>query len=269
MQVLKTVYFLIGRIKGHILNFLKKYFIEINRKLFAGTCLLCRMSSGTNWDLCQNCEKSLPWLGSACKICAIPLPVNPVLICGNCLKNPPAFQRIQALFLYTEPVSQLIKKFKFDGNLSIARVLAQLTSQKMQAFYQENKDYPQCIIPVPLHPARLRERGFNQALELARWVSKHLNKPIDYHTCQRIRYTAMQTGLSARERAKNVKGAFSIKKDSMYCHIALIDDVITTGHTVNALSQALQKQGVNRIDVWCCARTGGFVKEGSKKFFLK
>lgn len=120
---------------------------------------------------------------------------------------------------------------------------------------------PQIIIPIPLHPRRLRQRGFNQALEIAKPIAKKFHVPLDTAHCQRVRYTEAQTQIPAEHRGSNVKNAFVVDKkffcgeNSNISHVAIMDDVVTTGHTVNELSRALRKAGVKTIDVWCCART--------------
>ena len=113
---------------------------------------------------------------------------------------------------------------------------------------------PEVIIPVPLHSSRYRERGFNQSLEIARILSRRLVIPLDYRSCSRIHATQAQTQLDAKERARNLKKAFAITKPLPYTHVAILDDVVTTGATVNELAKMLRQAGVKRIDVWACAR---------------
>lgn len=129
-----------------------------------------------------------------------------------------------------------------------------LLAEKISFQYQTEK-LPDVIIPVPLHRSRQYERGFNQAIESARPISKRLNIPIEYKRCKRLVNTAAQSKLPANQRANNVKNAFVAHQDLAYKHIALLDDVMTTGHTLIEMSRALYYVGVKRIDVWCCART--------------
>ncbi|MEY4209858.1 MAG: hypothetical protein RLZ92_236 [Pseudomonadota bacterium] len=107
---------------------------------------------------------------------------------------------------------------------------------------------------MPLHPNRYRQRGFNQSIEIARHVAKHLNIRLDLNSCARIRDTDHQSGLKAKQRQTNLKQAFAVTKPLSYQHIAIIDDVITTGSTASALAASLKNQGINRVDVWACAR---------------
>jgi len=120
--------------------------------------------------------------------------------------------------------------------------------------WYHNRALPHVILPMPLHSTRLKERGFNQAVEIARPIVNHLRLPMDV-TSQRIRATAAQSSLAGSERVANVKNAFVVKENFRGCHVAILDDVITTGCTVTAFSLALKKAGAVKIDVWCCAKT--------------
>lgn len=132
--------------------------------------------------------------------------------------------------------------------------MGELLAEMITTTWYKNKPLPSTIIPVPLHPKRFKERGFNQALELARPISTLLKIPIDALSCQRIKHTAAQATLSGVERQKNVKNSFKISKQLTAQHIAIIDDVITTGHTIREFCHTLKHHGAKIIDVWCCAR---------------
>ena len=125
----------------------------------------------------------------------------------------------------------------------------------MSSIKHRKSNLPECIIPVPLHPQRLRVRGFNQALELARIIAKQLNIPLNYSLCQRDKSTPFQSGLSAKQRKQNLKNAFIVTKPHAYKHVAIFDDVVTTGTTVNELAKQLKNSGVETIEVWAIART--------------
>lgn len=146
----------------------------------------------------------------------------------------------------------MISQLKFHGNLTYAPLLAHTFTQSIN---QRKNHIPDCIIPVPLHKTRLRERGFNQALELARIISKHLDITLDYTICQREKPTPFQSGLSAKQRQLNLKNAFSITKTHDYKHVAIFDDVVTTGTTVNELAKQLKLSGVEVVEIWAIART--------------
>ena len=225
-------------------------------KLFSKHCLLCLSSTDNTHLLCANCEADLPTNSSACVLCAIPFPkahtLNVSLICGKCQSNPPHYTTSLIPHLYASPIKELISQLKFQGNLSYAPLLAQVFIRTLK---HRKNNLPDCIIPVPLHKQRLQERGFNQALELARIIAKQLKIPFDYELCQRNKSTPFQSGLSAKQRKQNLKNAFAIPKSHNYKHVAIFDDVVTTGTTVNELAKQLKQSGVETIEIWAIART--------------
>lgn len=170
-------------------------------------------------------------------------------VCGNCLNNPPAFDRTLALYAYAPPVDYMIQQLKFAGRLYLAPVLGRLLAR-----HAASRVSPECIMPVPLHASRIRERGFNQAMELARPVGRALRIPIDTRTCHRNRATPAQSGMSRQGRQTNIRDAFKIRRPVPATHIALIDDVMTTGSTVNELARALKTNGAREVSVIVVAR---------------
>jgi ComF family protein len=172
-------------------------------------------------------------------------------VCGVCLKKPPAFTRTLAALRYTFPVDAMIHALKYQANLAIAPILAHLLIKKLTAA----EPLPDVIIPMPLHPIRLRERGFNQAMEISRYLSKYMKIVILPDSCSRIRHTLPQTRLPWKDRQKNIREAFSCKIDLSGKHIAVVDDVMTTGTTLNELAKALRQQGATEISNWVIART--------------
>lgn len=237
--------------------FLNAGWQRLKSALLPSTCILCSVAVERHIDLCAGCENDLPWLNTVCSVCAMPLTLNvssqPVS-CGHCLQQPPAFFTVTALFHYQTPIDKFITGLKFQQQLLYARLFGELLSVRLQQNYQ-GCDLPELIIPVPLHPKRLQERGFNQALEIARPVAKKLNLPIDIFHCERVRMTAAQSLLPADERQQNIKDAFKIKLPLDVKYVAVMDDVITTGHTVTELCKTLKRVGVQRVDVWSVART--------------
>lgn len=226
------------------------------RYFSSGVCLLCQSATHRPLDLCLECEDDMPTLINACVQCASPLPQSTKnkQYCGACLLSPLKPYRVFSPFIYKPPIDRLIAQLKFKHHLTVATVLGQLMVNKLQKIYQSEGNYPSLMIPIPLHAERLKERGFNQALELARVINRKIPIPLDYQNCIRIKKTLSQTGLSANERAKNIKNAFILKKPLNTAHICLIDDVLTTGHTAFSLSEILLKNGAKHIDIWSCAR---------------
>ena len=234
---------------------LKSVFKWLYRKLLPPTCVFCGRSTHNTTNICILCRQSLPILPYSCLQCAQILHSSTdKSICGACLKNPPPFNRTFALFPYQLPIVSVIKQLKFHGQLNCAQALGELLTEQAKYSWYVNETLPDLIIPVPLHFKRLQERGFNQALEIVRVAGKKLDIPIDIKGIKRCKATQAQSTLSASERKKNMTNAFKVSKDYTGLSIAVIDDVITTGHTINELCKALKRKGAKHIDVWCCAR---------------
>lgn len=223
----------------------------IQRWVLPFTCILCRRPSDREQDLCRLCLNDLPIVAQKCPRCA--QPVGGGRTCGACLQNPPPFTASVALFDYAPPVTALILNLKFHHNLACARILGELLAETITREYH-SMQLPDVIVPVPLHITRLKERGFNQALEIARPVAKKLRLTLSANTARRIKNTQAQMKLPADKRHSNVKNAFIIDGNVYGKHIAILDDVMTTGSTMCELSLALLKKGATRIDAWCCAR---------------
>jgi ComF family protein len=172
------------------------------------------------------------------------------VLCGRCLSHPPAFDQTYAPFVHQGAIRHLVGSLKFGSCYKNARLLGLLLAEHVK----QTADRPELILPVPLHKARYRSRGFNQAIEIARTVANELNLPLDLNSCIRHRDTPHQTQLSAQKRRKNLKHAFSLIKPLQVRHVAILDDVMTTGSTVHELAALLKKSGVTQVDVWVCAR---------------
>lgn len=171
--------------------------------------------------------------------------------CGQCVKSPPAFDLCISPYHYALPVSQFVTRLKFQHKLYYAQILAELLMAKIE---QHAEGLPDCIIPVPLHKKRLRQRGFNQALEIARPIARRYAIKLDTHCCTRVISTAPQMGQNKKSRQQNIRHAFKVSTRFHYKHVAIIDDVMTTGQTVNELARELRKQGAERIQIWSAAR---------------
>ena len=220
--------------------------------LYPARCTLCGAHGANGLDLCTGCRAELPYIQLACPRCGVPLPGdNAAILCGQCQKHPPRYMRTLTLCRYASPTDHLIKSLKFQGKLANARLLGELLAAQLATRIEIP---PQRIIPVPLHRSRLRERGFNQAVELARPIAAHFGIPIDVSSCVRVRATEAQSTLPANQRQANVHDAFRIRRPIKARHVAILDDVITTGHTVNELARALRSSGVKVVEVWAVAR---------------
>jgi len=239
----------------------------IQHALYPTLCLLCDAPVAnrpflSGMDLCSDCAADLPHIGLACAGCALPLPVQmagvedrrgtPTCLCGRCQQQRPLFNSARAVFHYQAPIDGLILGLKFSGYLHHARLLGQLMAERLTVVIGDER--PDVLLPVPLHRRRLRERGYNQSLELARHIGRRLGLPVWHDACERKRDTASQSSLPARERGRNVHNAFNSRRSMQGRYVAIIDDVMTTGSTVGELSAALLRAGARRVDVWVCAR---------------
>lgn len=235
-------------------------------KLFPPRCLFCQKTVNTpvldgspvneNVEVCASCYGELPYNNSCCVRCALPLAedISGSVLCGRCVQKLPAFDYACSLFRYEADIIRLVHQLKFSEKISYARSIGEMLLTLVERDLLPGEGYPDCLLPVPLHKSRLRQRGFNQSIEIARVISSRLQLPIDYDTVIRQRVTVSQTGLDAQQRRKNIRNAFRVVSDSGYKHVLIVDDVVTTGSTVNELAKALKKRGVQRVGVLSIAR---------------
>lgn len=212
-------------------------------------CLLCGAPGHEGRDLCAGCLAEMPRNRTCCAHCALPLAV-PSERCGHCLRHPRPWQSAWVPFRYAWPLNLLETRFKFSANLASGRALSKLWLQAGPAPAR-----PDCIIPVPLHPQRLRQRGYNQALELARPLSRAWGIELQPQLLRRQRATQPQSELDAIARRRNLRNAFAVPAGiELPRHVALVDDVMTTGSTLAECTRTLTRAGVKRVDVWALAR---------------
>jgi ComF family protein len=222
------------------------------RALWPSRCALCGQPGQPDLDLCGGCEGDLPLNSHGCEHCAAPLPrelARPAL-CGACLQHPPAFDACVAPFRYSFPVDRMVQGLKYGRQLYYSRILGQLLSRHVA----RRQTRPELVIPVPLATARYRERGFNQARELARPLCKSLGLRLCGDLVERRRETREQAGLDRKERLKNTRDAFALLAPLPARHVAIIDDVVTTGSTANEVAKLLRGAGAEWIEVWAAAR---------------
>ncbi len=227
---------------------------NIQFKLLPGCCLLCGKLSEKRQDLCLACRSKLAINDHHCRSCAQPLPssIPDGSLCGRCQNKPPSFNHCFAPFRYQDDLTSLHHNFKFHHKLAAGRLMADLMCEQLAT---PSRRLPQLLIPVPLHARRLRERGFNQAQELTRILSARLSIPFDSRSLCRTRDTTAQSSLPKKERQKNIRNAFALTAKIDTLHVAIIDDVMTTGLTVNEIAKILRASGVSEIEIWVFART--------------
>ncbi|CAN7273702.1 ComF family protein [Pseudoxanthomonas sp. LjRoot168] len=219
-----------------------------SRWLLAPRCLICLERGHNGIDLCASCTERLPWNRVACVRCGLPMPAAGE--CGDCLQHPSSLTHVRAVFVYGFPLDRLVPRFKFHRDLAAGRLMANLMVGALASAPR-----PDAVVPLPLHAHRLRERGYDQALELARPLATTLALPLRTDLLLRVRATAPQSELDAGQRQKNVARAFAVSpRLTPPDHVVLLDDVMTTGATLDAAARALRRAGAKRVDAWVCAR---------------
>jgi ComF family protein len=220
-----------------------------NRLLDPRLCIGCGHPLQRLQHFCPSCASLLECIEHACQLCGLKNQTKQA-ICGACLYNPPRWQKIIAPLIYQKFGRDLLIQLKFNESLYLAN---SLVSHFIEHFEQHDCA-PEVLIPVPLHQNRLIDRGYNQAFEIANILSILLNIPIDTQTLKRIRHTESQLGLSANQRAKNILKAFKYESAVKYSHVAVVDDIVTTGSTANEITKTLHRAGVANVEIWGLAR---------------
>jgi len=228
---------------------LVKSWLRLRRFVLPLRCLLCGASGAEGIDLCAACAAELPRNRSCCARCALPL-ATAAALCGECQRRAPPWDAAWAPFRYGWPLDRLESRYKFGADLAAGRVLSTLWLREPCPI-----KLPQLLLSVPLHRSRLRRRGYNQALELARPLARAAGVPLRHDVLLRRRSTAAQTELDATARRRNVHGAFALREGvALPAHVAILDDVMTTGATLAECARVLRRAGVARVDVWSLAR---------------
>jgi len=229
---------------------LKQRITRFINYLFApGLCLACGHELEGAGSICASCSRHLKQVPNPCHYCAQPNPVAGT-VCPSCLLNPPRWQKMIAPLQYRGLVRDYLIQLKFSERLYLTKTLC---DQCLEPFCHGSPK-PEVLLPVPLHRLRLFERGYNQADEIACLWSAALTIPLDRHALTRKRPTPSQSGLSAAQRKLNVRQAFAYRPKRPYRHVALVDDIVTTGSTVTEITRVLHDAGVEHVEVWALAR---------------
>lgn len=221
----------------------------LEQLLAPGVCMACGCDPGDSVSLCSSCSTRIATVPNPCHYCGQPNPLTGI-VCPACRLNPPRWQRMIAPLQYRGLSRDYLLQLKHSQATHLAKGLCRHT---LQAFRQ-NQPRPQVLLPVPLHRERLLERGYNQAREIARIWSADLDIPLNHRALTRIRATPLQAGLSANQRVKNVRLAFDYQPRREYRHVAIVDDIVTTGSTVDEITRVLHREGVEFVEVWALAR---------------
>jgi ComF family protein len=239
--------------------------------VFGRNCVICGAKNNTKNSLnhireendalqanihavCRACLNDLPWHSkTSCPQCGLSSDGN---VCGSCLNSPPDFDATKAVFLYAYPVDAMMLSYKYGNSLNLGDTFGEFLAEKISV--EDCLKNIDLIIPMPMHPQRLKERGFNQALEIAKVLVKNNKEKLDYKSTIRQTLTPPQASLPLKERVKNIKGAFKVNaevKDMARKSIAIVDDVMTTGASLNELAKTLKKSGAAHVECWVIART--------------
>ncbi len=221
------------------------------RIIFEPSCLLCTSPQSNNHGLCSPCLNELPWHpASSCPQCGLS---SSGQLCGSCISSPPDFDATHSVFLYQYPIDKMMQRYKYGNTLNFSHTFGQLLTEKSPF------EAVDLIIPMPMHPTRLKERGFNQALEITKILTKNCKEKLDYKSIERQTLTPPQASLPLKERVKNIKGAFKVNAEIIDKlagkRIAIVDDVMTTGASLNELAKTLKKAGASHVECWVIART--------------
>ncbi len=233
---------------------------KILSRLFPSRCILCGQTVDLSVEnkaveICLHCYNKQPFNSTCCVHCAVPLADDSAnTLCGRCIQKPPNYDYAHSVFRYEENIIGLIHQFKFSEKITYASSISEMLLSAYDIADILKTEVPDCLLPVPLHPARLRQRGFNQSIEIARVLSKKRSLPIELSAIIRKRSTTAQTGLNAKQRQINIKGAFELVSKMPYRHVLIIDDVVTTGSTVNELARLLKINNIERVGVLSIAR---------------
>ncbi len=232
----------------NILNFLKSFISFISDE----RCVACDINRGF---ICDSCKLLIPLNRNFCQICAYPFGSEiSDIICGKCLQKRPVYKKTFSPLIYEGFIRDVIIKAKFEGKFFYYTRLLELVYSYFEKEMEELKNSAKVIVPIPLSKERLIERGYNQSMIIAKFLSKKLKLPILYDKLIRVKNTKPQSKLGEKDRIENIKGAFLLKKTDKTDKIVLVDDIITSGATINEAALALKKGGVNEIQVFSLCR---------------
>jgi len=232
---------------GHWARILQSWGATALEWLYPGRCVLCLDPTPTG--ICEHCASDLPRPGPSCPSCAEPLPFAGD--CPSCQRRPPTLDAVWTPFVYAWPLSHLLLAYKGGGRPQLSRPIGFLLTDHLPRTATDGVDR---VIPVPLHDRRLVQRGFNQSEELARALCRQRGLHLDTQSIARVIATPSQQGLNRRARRANLRGAFAAATDLSGQRVLLLDDVMTTGTTLNELARAVRRAGAARVTAVALAR---------------
>ena len=231
-------------------SFTHTFFQTLTHIFLPSYCLLCKLTPATD-GLCSACIQSLPWQQASCPCCAQPMLEN--RLCGQCLQREHYYDQIIAPLRYERAMRYFVNQFKFHERLIVAHLFSTLLIQHLKM--RHDFLLPDLLLPVPLHSTRMRMRGFNQALELAKPLAATFKIPLHRTLLYKKHASVAQSLLDFKTRKKNIKKLFGLKYSVLGKHVGIVDDVVTTGSTVNEIAKLLKQNGATRVSVFAIART--------------
>lgn len=239
----------------NLLSTLKE--LKVNREARAGRCVAC-LAANAFHGLCAPCRADMPVIRWSCVSCGLPLPWPAEdLRCGECVSAPPPFERARIPWRYQFPVDGMIGRYKYQGQRKFARpLLADFGQFLAEQLAREPANVPHVLLPAPMHPRRRRERGFNQAADIAEQLGRQLGIEVDAGLVRRVRQVRSQRELNRAQRLANLKDVFEVRRTPPP-RVAIVDDVVTTGATARALALKLKSAGAREVELWALARTPG------------
>jgi ComF family protein len=250
----------IDSIRHHrLLNWLRQSVVQKRVCLrLPGQCSLCQNSLAPDeYWVCCHCHHSLPFMAQACITCGTDLPTGSgVEQCGQCLRHPPAIDYLRTCFHYCYPINDWLPRLKFGNQIALANWFAEQwwhhRKQQLDIDGLTKGPDPFELVAVPLHRQRMRVRGYNQSLLIARQLAKRLRLPLNNHCVKRLKNTQAQSGLSLKQRQRNIRQAFTLSGKPP-SNVILVDDVFTTGSTINELARTLKSAGTRYVEAWVMA----------------
>ncbi|MCP4188256.1 MAG: ComF family protein [Gammaproteobacteria bacterium] len=230
-------------------QFQRFIFEQLGNLLDPQLCPGCAARLDHHQIFCTACRQRLKPINNPCRLCGLENQSQDDT-CAACLYDPPHWQHLLTPFQYQGLTRELLMRFKFSESLYLANTLVKTAIH----YFELQKPQPEVLLPVPLHHDRLMQRGYNQAFEIAQLLSRELNIKVDTQSLQRLRHTEAQAGLTAYAREKNILNAFGCRKPLGYQHVAVVDDIVTTGATANEITRVLHRAGVETIEIWALAR---------------
>jgi ComF family protein len=241
------------------MNIVRNFYTFTKQLLVGSSCLVCHQENCNRQGLCDDCMATLLAGGvrSGCITCGAVVVEENQQVCEGCILIPKPWDSLIICHRYDQIIKQLLWQYKFHGDFMAGAILAKVFSKRLKQLIETQVVIrPDILLPVPIHQKRLRQRGFNQTAYFAKMIGREIGAQVNGRMISRVKYVKPQAGLSRAQRLMNVKNAFQVKSANNYQHVAIIEDVVTTGSTVLAMTEALLQTGkVHKVSIWSLAKS--------------